>query len=239
VLRALVAALLLANAGYFAWTQGWLDGLTGRRADSQREPERLERQVRPETVLILSPTSALPPFAAPPAAGAATPAAASAALAGGGTCLEAGPFAAAEVDAAASAVQAALPPGSWADVKTDKPGSWLVYMGRYPDRELLAKKKEEIGRMKLPFEDVRSPPSLDPGLSLGKFDDRAGADKALAQLLLRGVKSARIVELTPTVSSHMLRVDAADEALVRQLGELKPAALLGKGFGPCAKLATN
>jgi hypothetical protein len=234
VLRALVLALVLANAGYFAWTQGWLDNFTGQRADHQREPERLARQLRPETVLILSPSSALPPIATP----ATTPAAPAASAPLAGACLEAGPFNTTEAEAAASAVQAALPPGSWADVKTDKPGTWLVYMGRYADRELLAKKKEEIGRMRLPFEEVRSPPSLESGLSLGRFDERAAAEKALAQFALRGVKSARIVELTPAGSSHMLRVDGADDALVRQLGELKSAAL-GKGFAPCTKVAVN
>lgn len=228
-------ALLLANAGYFAWTQGWLDDVIGVRADSQREPDRLARQVRPETVQILSAGTGSTGVA--PVTVAAAPAA-TAASAVAGTCLEAGPFSAAEVDAAASAVQAALPAGSWADVKTDKPGVWLLYMGRYPDPELLAKKKEEIGRMKLPFEEVRSPPSLATGLSLGRFDDRAVADKALAQVALRGVKSARVVELTPVTSTHVLRVDAADAALVKQLAELKTGAL-GKGFGPCAKLAQN
>lgn len=229
-------ALVLANAGYFAWTQGWLDEVIGVRADSQREPERLARQMRPETVQILSPISAGGSLTAPMIAAAAPTATAASSVVG--SCLEAGPFSAAEVDAAAAAAQATLPPGSWADVKTDKPGVWLLYMGRYGDREMLAKKKEEIGRMKLPFEDVRSPPALDPGLGLGRFDNRANAENALAQVALRGVKSARVVELTPVVSTHVLRVDAADAALVKQLAELKGGAL-GKGFGPCAKLATN
>jgi hypothetical protein len=241
VLRALVLALALANLGYYLWTQGWLDDVIGVRADSQREPDRLKRQVRPETVQILpagtggSLTAPVIVAAAPPAPAAA---AASAASSAAGACLEAGPFGAADIDAAVSAAQGALPPGSWADVKIDKPGVWLLYMGRYGDAELLAKKKEEIGRMKLPFEDVRSPPSLAPGLSLGRFDDRANAEKALATVALRGVKSARVVELTPVVSTHVLRVDGADAALVKQLAELKVGAL-GKGFVPCAKSVAN
>jgi len=232
VLRALVLALVLANAGYFAWTQGWLDEVVGVRADGQREPDRLKRQVRPETVQILPPGTGGSLTA--PVIVAAAPAAPAVAAVSAGTCVEAGPFSASEVDAATTALQAALPAGSWADVKTDKPGVWLLYMGRYGDREMLAKKKEEIGRMKLPFEEIRSPPALDPGISLGRFDDRNGAEKALATVALRGVKSARIVELTPVVSTHVLRVNDADAALVKQLAELKPAAL-GKGFGPCAK----
>jgi hypothetical protein len=236
VLRALVLALVLANAGYFAWTQGWLDDVIGVRADSQREPERLTRQVRPETVQILPPGAGGSLTA--PVLVAAAPAAVAASSVPAGTCLEAGPFSAAEVDAATAAAQTALPPGSWADVKTDKPGVWLLYMGRYGDREMFAKKKEEISRMKLPFEEIRSPPALDPGLSLGRFDERANADKALATVALRGVKSARVVELTPVTSTHVLRVDAADAALVKQLAELKSGAL-GKGFAPCAKPAAN
>ncbi len=230
-------ALLLANAGYFAWTQGWLDNVVGVRADSRREPERLTRQVRPETVQILT-AAGTPELAAAPVNPAPAAAAASSASVAGATCLEAGPFSATEIDAAASAVQAALPAGSWADVKTDKPGAWLVYMGRYGDRELFAKKKEEIARMKLPFEEVRNSPGLEPGLSLGRYDDRAAAEKAFAAFGLRGVKSARVVEITPPSSTHVLRVDAADDTLVKQLGELKSAAL-GKGFVACAKLATN
>ena len=235
MLRALVLALMLANAGYFAWTQGWLDNLIGTRADGQREPERLARQVRPETVQILSAVSA---STGPTPAPAVATAGGAASQPGEGVCLEAGPFSASEVDAAASAVQAALPAGRWSDLKTEKGGAWLAYMGRYGDRELFAKKKEEIARMKLPFEEVRNSPNLEPGLSLGRFDNRAAAEQALAGLALRGVKSARIVEITPPTSSHLLRVDAADEALAKQLGELKSAAL-GQGFVACAKLAAN
>ena len=197
MLRALVLALLLANAGYFAWTQGWLDDIVGVRADSEREPERLARQVRPETVQILSAVSATTTAAPAPAV---TAVAGAASQPGEGACLEAGPFSAAEIDAAASAVQAALPAGRWSDLKTEKPGAWLVYMGRYGDPELLAKKKEEITRIKLPFEEVRNSPGLEPGLSLGRFDDRAVAEKAMASFALRGVKSARIVEITPPSS---------------------------------------
>lgn len=53
MLRALVVLLLLANLAFFAWTLGWLDGVVGARASGDREPERLQRQVRPEAVRIL------------------------------------------------------------------------------------------------------------------------------------------------------------------------------------------
>ena len=38
--------LLLANLGFFAWTQGWLDSVVSARARGDREPERLARELR-------------------------------------------------------------------------------------------------------------------------------------------------------------------------------------------------
>jgi hypothetical protein len=46
MLRTLVLLLLLANGGFFAWTQGWLDPVLPPRSE-QREPERLAAQLGP------------------------------------------------------------------------------------------------------------------------------------------------------------------------------------------------
>jgi hypothetical protein len=223
MLRALILALLVANAAFFAWTQGWLDAVVGTRSIGDREPERLLRQVRPETIRILPPeaTSA-------PAAAEVTPAPSA--------CLEAGPFADAEIAAAQAAAQAALPPGSWATVKTEQPGTWLVYMGRYASREALTKKEDEIKRRKLPYEEIGAPPALAPGLSLGRFEQRPAAVQALEQFTAQGVRTARVVELTPASTRHVLRVDKADAALATKLAALKPEAI-GKPFTACARPA--
>lgn len=223
MLRALVAALLLANLGFYAWSQGWLDELVGVRAAGDHEPERLTRQVRPETVRVL-------------AAGAAV----DAASATGSTppptlaCLEAGPFTDAELSAAQTAAQAGLPGTTVADVKVDKAGVWLVYMGRYASRDALTKKQDELKRRNTPFDEVREPPALAPGLSLGRFGDRAAANKALDDLSQQGVHTARVVELAPASSTHLLRLEKADSALASQATALKLAGL-GKGFAPCAR----
>jgi len=231
MLRRTALLLLLANLLFFAWTQGWLDGVTGLRAHGDREPERLARQVRPESVVILPPSAAIPgpgPAASAPASNT------SAADAGATTvCLEAGPFATgASVSALAALQNAALPPGSWADVKVERPGSWIAYMGRYPNREALAKKEDELRRARVSFEPVSGPPELEPGLSLGRYDRRAAADRALEELAQRGVRSARIVELTAPATLHLLRVEKADPALAAQLAGLRSDAL-GRGFQPC------
>ena len=222
MLRALIVALLVANLAFFAWTQGWLDSVVGMRSIGDREPERLLRQVRPELIRIL------PADAASGAAGAP----ASAALA----CFEAGPFTDVEIGAAQAAAQTTLPAGSWAAIKTEQPGTWIVYMGRYTSREALTKKEDELKRRSAPYEEVGAPPALAPGLSLGRFDQRSAAVTALDQFTQQGIRTARVVELAPASSRHMLRVDKADAALSTQLVALKAEAF-GKGFSACAKPA--
>ena len=53
MLRWVIVLLVLANAGYFAWTQGYLDSL-GMKPAEQREPQRLTQQVRPEALRLLN-----------------------------------------------------------------------------------------------------------------------------------------------------------------------------------------
>lgn len=228
MLRRAALLLLLANLLFFAWTQGWLDDVTGVRARGDREPERLARQVRPEAVVILPPSAAIP-------AGSASPPLSDMAGSASTACLEAGPFgtgASVSAVAALQNAQPALPAGSWTNVKIERPGAWIAYMGRYPNREALAKKEEELRRTRVVFEEVRSPPELEFGFSLGRFDQRAAADRALEQLALRGVRTARVVEITAPATLHMLRVERADKALAAQLAALRSDAL-GRGFVPC------
>jgi len=105
MLRLLLAALVAANLLFFGYTRSWFDGVLGLHSLGDREPERLARQVRPESVRILS-------------AGASASAAAG--------CYEAGPFAGDDATAAESVLKAALPAGSW----TDEPGAAVSHVYR-------------------------------------------------------------------------------------------------------------
>lgn len=52
-LRLLLIVLLLANAGYFLWARGDLVGFGMAPAGiSEREPQRLSRQIHPEWLQI-------------------------------------------------------------------------------------------------------------------------------------------------------------------------------------------
>ena len=62
MLRLAVIVLLLANAGYYAWSQGLLKDW-GFAPEEQAEPQRMNQQIRPETLQILrvNPSRNAPP----------------------------------------------------------------------------------------------------------------------------------------------------------------------------------
>jgi len=226
-LRALALLLLLANLGFLAWTQGWLDGVVSARARGDREPERLAREFQPQRMRIV------PPSEAEAAMASTTPV-----PAGAVSCVEAGPYTTAEARAAEAMLAPALPAGSWARRSIEQAGSWIVYLGRFAAADAMQKKIEELRRLSAPFDEVQSPPELAPGLSLGHFDTRAAAEKALEQLSQRGIRTARVVTLSEPATLTMLRVERADPALTLEIaavaGEIKGQPL-GKAFAPCAK----
>ena len=107
-------------------------------------------------------------------------------------------------------------------------------MGRFNDPETMSKRQDELRRLKVEYEVLRTPSELAPGLSLGRFEVRANANNLLDQLSQAGVRNARVIEAVPAVNMHVLRVDKPSSAIAAQLADLRADAL-GKGFVPCAK----
>lgn len=233
MLRALVAALLLANLSFFAWTHGWLEGVGVAGPRNDREVGAARPQVRPDSLRIVTVEAAR-------AAAAASAAASATAAASALSCLQAGPFGAAETASVVAALKSLTPPIAetlWTDVSTERPGRWAVYMGRYANAEALARKEDELRRRHLDFEEVKAG-LLAPGLSLGRYDARQKADDALGALGQQGIHTARVVlELAP-VPLHTLRVDRADKALAARLSALKGEPF-GPGFTACARPAAG
>jgi len=219
MLRTLLVLLLLANAGVFAWTQGWLAPWAPAPRPEAREPERLQAQVRPELITVMTPKAA---------------SAAMAAARDAEVCLEAGPLAEGAVEAAESALtQNSVPDGSWTREAVSKGPMFAVYMGRFADREVLRSKADELKRLQIAYQEVNAPPLLAPGLKLSTHDERAAAEAALAQLTQKGVRTARVVELPSTTGTQVwLRVARADTEMQLRLKAL-PAAALAGGFVPC------
>ena len=237
-MRFLVAALLIVNLGFYAWTQGWLDDVVGVRAAGEREPERLARQVHPELIRSLAPVETAASSAASGPAGIEGPVGQ-----GGETasvCLQAGPFTPAEIVPAEAALLAALPAPAaarYANVRNEQAGVWLIYMGRFANLDAVRQKEEELARIHIAYEELPEPSELAPGLSLGRYDSKAAAEAALNRLLLRGVRTGRVAQLVPPGAAHSLRVEHADAALKAQLTALADPLFATRRFEPCANAA--
>lgn len=132
-LRALALLLVLANLGFYIWSQGWLDGVIGARATGDREPERTARQFQPQVLRVLSAAEG-----AAAMTGNSTHAvnATNATNATGG-CLEAGPFTPAEADAALAQWRARGVPTTRV-VAREQPGGNLMLRVEGADAALAA-----------------------------------------------------------------------------------------------------
>lgn len=220
MLRLLVLLLVLLNASYYAWSQGMLRAYGWAPAE-QSEPQRLNQQIRPEAITILSAEEArrleqaasVPPR--PP------------------ECLQAGLFDESQTDALRKALEATLPVGSWSLDTVVEPARWIVYMGRFPNQAAEERKRAELLKLKLALQPLDNP-ALQPGLSLGRFDTQAQAQADLKELQRRGVRTARVVQELPEMRRSMLRIPAVDEALKSRLEELRPA-LGDKPLRSCGK----
>ena len=209
MLRALVLLLVLLNAVYYAWSHGQLRAY-GWAPGEQREPQRLEQQLRPDAIRVLPPDEgrraeqvALTPPKPP-------------------ECLLAGLFDENQAETLRKALEGSLPAGSWALKTNVEPARWIVYMGKFPNAAALDKKKAELDRMKLKLQPLDNP-DLQLGLSLGRFETQAQALAELNALQKRGVRTAHIVQERPELRLTQLRIPVVDEALKPRLDELKPA----------------
>jgi len=236
MLRLAVMALLLANAGYYAWSQGLLKDW-GFAPEEQAEPQRMEQQIRPETLQILKvnsgKTSSITPAPPASAALAATTASAADAVppppADSAECLQAGVFDDRQAEALRTAA-AGLPQGSWALESTPIAGRWMVYMGRFDDVETLDKKRAELRARNVNFD--RAGGTLELGLSLGRFSSEEAAKRELVNLGNKGVRTARVIQERPESPGFTLRLPAVTDALRPQLDALR-SAMAGKTLRTC------
>ena len=202
MLRALLIALVLANLAAWAWRQPAVAhalGLPG--PDSQRDPDRLNRQINPQAVRVVRGAPAASATAASAAAasapGPSNPAAA---------CLQAGPLSEAALAPALAQLRAlGLQSGQWLDQRQESGGRWVVVMGPYKTTDLLQKKQQELKGLKIQADELVNHPRLSPGLSLGQFGTQAEADARLAQVNRQGAHSARVDVLVPPRVEHLVR----------------------------------
>jgi len=241
MLRLAVIVLLLANAGYYAWSQGLLRPL-GYAPQEQSEPQRMNQQIRPETLQILKVNPSKTSSAAPPGS-TSTPTSTSQATAANDSpttpaasppadsaeCLQAGVFDDRQAEALRTAA-AGLPAGSWTLEPTPIPGRWMVYMGRFDDIETLDRKRAELRARKVDHD--RAGGTLELGLSLGRFASKEAAERELTNLGTKGVRTARVIQERAEAPGFTLRLPAVNDALRAQLDVLR-TAMAGKTLRAC------
>lgn len=209
MLRPLALTLLLANGLYFAWSGGLLAGY-GFAPAQVGEPQRMGQQVAPEVLKVLSPTEfqkveeQVKEDQAPK------------------ECLTAGPLDATQSAAVRTVLNQALPPDSWTLNDTSTTARWIVYMGKYPSNDILAKKRAEVTAMNLKIESLNNA-TLEPGFSLGGFDTKADADAALTRLGTKGLHTARVVQERQASTAFTLKLPAVGPALAPKLADVRTA----------------
>ena len=251
MLRIVFALLLAANLGYYLWSHGQLAGL-GLEPAADAEPQRLERQIRPEALQIVAgqadaaqpqaaaepasdtpvPAEPAPAAQAPaaPAPAASEPAPAASAPKEPVSCLQSGGLDERQADHLRRAL-AALPRGQWQLDASQQSGRWMVYIGKFPHAEFLDRKRGELRAMNVEFD--RAGGNFEPGLSLGRFSSEEAAGRQLATLSRQGVRTARVVQERPELTTYTLRLPKATAGFKAEVLALAGKGLDGKSLRAC------
>ena len=245
--------LLVANLGYLAWSQSWLQALGPWAApEVQREPQRLLQQLDPGGVTLLPPEAAPaanpeaeaaePPASAaasapdaPDAADVPTPTPSASADTGPRQCVQIGALTDKQADAIEPVLNKVLPMGSWRLEASVQPARWVVYVGRLPNADSLASRRTELRELRVVFRDV-TVPGQPPGLALGTYSLESSAQLAQRDLARTGVKGAKVVVERPEVKLYMARlpkVTAEQRSAAARALAASGNALGGKALQPC------
>lgn len=239
MLRAAVLTLLLANVGFWLYTQGHLSGL-GLVPQAGREPERLGRQVAPEALRVrnaghtASTPNASPGGASaepdgsteatstedPPSPTPDTPTAAAPTGSGPTACWQVNGLNSNQTLLLRAALDNLPPPAPrWSLNESVLPARWIVYLGKFPSADALQRRRAELREARVDHREVNTP-SLQPGLALGTYSTEEAAQRSLAELTRRGVANARVVQERQETRQYTLVLPAIDDAQRRRIANL-------------------
>jgi hypothetical protein len=215
--RALFLLLLLANAGFFAWSR------YVSPPETAADPAPLARQIEPEKLKIVAP-SALPP-AAPPKPAAAPPAPPPAAAAPPATvslrCIEWGSFTLADARQAEQALEPLALGTRLAQRRTEETAGWWVFIPSQKTRQGALRKAAELKGLGIgEYFIMQEEGPLRWSLSLGVFRTEEAAQARLAALRQQGVRTAQVGQRETVVPKVWLQVSGVDPALERQLADI-------------------
>ena len=247
MIRFAIVLLLLANAGYYAFSQGMLRSL-GWAPHNPSEPERLQQQVKPEELRILSPqeleqaqkqtqaqsAAAEAPHA--PAEPTPAPVVAPAATAEADKPVEKPAEKVAEKPVEKPEKKECLVAGSF-DAKQVEAlrlqlaklpeGSWKLDSSTSAGRWMVyvgkfsSQEALDTRRNELRAMEVSTDrariASLEPGISLGRFSSEEAAERHQATMAKKGVTGAKVVVERPEATSYTLRLPKVDAATKKRV----------------------
>src|SRR5262245_42828140 len=233
--------LALANLLFFAWQQGVFGGLP----EAGREPERVNRQVEPERIRVLTqsevqalrvkakeiPREAPPP--APPGTS-AVPAPIAAADLVGSSCVEVGDFTIENSERVRQRL-ATIATGDRLTVRSvDAPGWFMVFVPPFKTRTEADRKADELrkaGVKELLVIADNSP--MRYGIALGSFKDQDLANRHFADLERRGIRGVRVADKPSNVQVTRFQVRAVDAAMADVLRSVQKEFNAAR-FNACA-----
>lgn len=223
----------LANLALFAWQQGVFGGLP----ESGREPERVNRQIEPERIRVLTQdevralraksregsretgkAGAQAASAPTPAAGSEPGASIAAADLVGAPCVEVGDFTVETAERAQKRLEGLALGDRLTSLSVDAPGWYMVYMPPFKTRAQVERRADELrkaGVKELLVIADNSPMRF--GIALGSFKDQDLAERHAADLERRGIKGVRVADKPSTVQVVRFRVRAVDAATAETL----------------------
>ena len=216
-MKLLFLILLLANLALFAIQRGAL----GPLAESGREPERVEHQIEPDKIRVLSEDEAHAlRDRARQVAAVSIP---GVDLTSGTACVEFGDFAAEGNLGRVRDRLAALDLGErLATRSVDAPGWFMVYIAPLRSRTEVDARVEELRALGVKDMAVIGDNSqLRNGISLGSFRDPELAAKHLTEVEKLGVKGARVTERPASLQATRFRISGVDMALAQKLAAIQ------------------
>lgn len=254
MLRIVFLLLLLGNAGYYMWSHGYLASM-GLQPSVQSEPQRLQEQIKPDALTLQAPEPATEqaeepvqeepkpeekaepkpeakPEPKPEKADKPEPVAAKE-VKEPESCYQASGIEEKQAETIRRALAAGKLKSEWDLVASHQGGRWMVYMGKFPDTEFLDRKRGELRLMNIDFD--RAGGGFEPGLSLGRFSTEEAAQRQLATFTRQGVRTARVVQERPEITTYALRLPKATPTFRNEVAALAGKNLLPKALQACAK----
>ena len=215
IMKLLVVLLILANIALFGF--GELERM------SESESNRLQRQLAPEKIKVLTPqqVAALGPAKAAQLAN---------------VCLEWGAFTEAERSAALAALEPLQLGRQMTQRRIESTSAYWVYVPPLPSKPAAEKRVAELRDLGLKDFFILSDGAQRNAISLGVFKTEDGANKFLETIKAQGIRNAKSGERSQTIQQTVIVLRDPQPAQAQKIQALK-ADFPGSEvqIGPCDK----